>query len=210
MPQPLVLFGGTFDPVHHGHLIVARAVAEQCGLPRVTFVPAGTPPHKAPAEAAPEHRLAMLQLATAGEPMLDVRDIELRRPGPSYTFDTLTALQREAGPEARLRLLVGADMLADLPHWHRAADVVKLADLLVVLRPPWPQGLDEVFADLRRAFGKDTGDRLRQSVVRAPLIDISSTEIRRRVADGRSVRFLVPEPVREYIEAHRLYAGGGL
>ena len=209
MAEELVVFGGTFDPVHHGHLIVARALAEQRGLPCVTFVPAGTPPHKAPAAAPPAHRLAMLRLATRDEPLLGVSDIELRRPGRNYTFDTLMALREQGGPDTHLHLVIGADMLADLPNWHRAAEVVQLARVLVVLRPPWPQRIDEVFARLREVFGSEVADRLAGSVVPAPLIDLSSTEVRRRVAAGRSIRFLVPEAVREYIETHGLYAKGG-
>ena len=207
MAKDFVVFGGTFDPVHHGHLIVARAIAERCGLGCVTFVPAGTPPHKAPAAARADHRLAMLALAVEAEPRLAVSDIELRRPGRSYTFDTLAAIREQIGPDAGLHLVIGADMLADLPNWHRAREVAQMAWILVALRPSWPERISEVLARLREALGEEVADDLAGSVIPAPLIDISSTDVRRRVAAGRSIRFLVPEPVRRYIVDNGLYAG---
>ena len=210
MAKNLVVFGGTFDPVHHGHLIVARSIAEHCGFDCVTFVPAGTPPHKAPAAARAEQRLAMLELAVEGEPRLAVCDIELGRPGPNYTFETLTALRERIGGDVGLHLAVGADMLADLPNWRRAGDVVRMARVLVAHRPSWPERMDEVFRRFREAFGPEAADRLAESVIPVPLIGISSTEVRQRVAAGRSIRFLVPEPVRRYISENRLYAPGSV
>jgi len=207
--KSIAIFGGTFDPVHHGHLIVARAVAEQRGLQQVTFVPSGRPPHKQPAHASGADRLAMLRLATEGEPLLAVSDVELRRPGPSYTYNTLLALREQWGPETELHLVIGSDMLADLPNWHRARDVVELARVVTVARPPWQRRTDELMAGVGRAFGRDAAERLSGSVVAVPLIDISSTEVRRRVAEGRSIRFLVPEPVREYVESRTLYTDPG-
>jgi len=201
----IVLFGGTFDPVHHGHLIVARAVAERCGYRRITLVPSARPPHKQVASASAADRLAMLRLATEGEALFEIRDIELRREGASYTFDTLQAFRRQAGKDVELHLVVGADMLADLPNWHRSTEVVDLARFVVAARLPWHRRMDEVLAALRGRFSPSAVDRLSAAVVETPLIDISSTEIRRRVAAGLPIRYLVPDLVRKYIERRGLY-----
>jgi len=209
MGDRVVLFGGTFDPVHHGHLIVARAVAEHCGYERITLVPSGTSPHKSNAVASPGDRLAMLRLAVAGEGLFDVSDVELRREGPSYTIDTLTGLRAEIGAATELHLLIGADMLADLPNWRRAADVVALARVVVAMRPGWDGRMDEVLGRLRRDLPGEVAEALIASVVPTPLIDISSTTIRRRLAAGQSIRFLVPEAVGEYIEREGLYGFAG-
>jgi len=205
MPGRIVIFGGAFDPVHHGHLIVARAVAEHCAYERITLVPSASPPHKDPAQAPGSDRLAMLRLAVEGEELFDVCDIELRRGGTSYTFDTLTALREGLGGEGEMHLVVGADMLADLPNWHRSGELVELARIVVARRRPWDGRMDELLAASRGCFGDEVARRLAESVVPTPLIDISSTAIRQRVAEGRSIRFLVPERVREHIERHGLY-----
>jgi nicotinate-nucleotide adenylyltransferase len=205
MADELVLFGGTFDPVHHGHLIVARALAEQQGFERITFVPAACPPHKAAAGAPAPDRLEMLRLAIAGEKLFDICELELSRTGPSYTIDTLRELRRGHGPGARLHWVIGQDTLEELPKWRRAEEVLAEADLIVVARPPWDQRLDDVFAFLSGHFSPPEVQSLRESVTPTPLIDISSTEIRRRSAAGQSVRYLVPEAVCRYIEEHRLY-----
>jgi len=209
MARQMVLFGGTFDPIHFGHLIVARAVAEQRGFDRVTLVPAARTPHKQGASASAADRLAMLRLAIEGEDLFDVSEAELQRPGASYTFDTLDAFRRADGGEVQLHWLIGSDMLADLPNWHRAAEVIALAQIVVACRPPWQERIAEILAQLSVRFGADAADRLSQGVVQTPLIAISSSEIRSRLAEGRSIRFLVPESVREYISAHGLYAAGG-
>jgi nicotinate-nucleotide adenylyltransferase len=209
MADDLVLFGGTFDPVHHGHLIVARALAEQRGFARITFVPAARPPHKAAATASPADRLEMLRLAIAGEALFDTCDLELYRTGPSYTIDTLRELRRQHGPATRVRWVIGADMLEDLPKWRSARDVLDEAGLVVIARPPWDQRLDEVFASLSGHISPQQIQSLRDSLAPTPLIEISSTEIRHRVAAGQSIRYLVPEAVARYIEDRKLYRKGG-
>jgi len=209
MPQDVVLFGGTFDPVHNGHLIVARALAEQQGFGRVRFVPTAQPPHKPPAEAPGPDRLAMLRLAVAGEAIFDVWDIELTRAGPSYTLDTLRAVRRQRGADAKLYWVIGADMLEDLPRWHKVQEVLGEAEIIIAARPPWDRQLDEVFSRLGKHFAPAQVERLRASVVSTPLIDISSTDIRRRRRRGRSIRYLVPEPVAAYIAEHGLYQSDG-
>jgi nicotinate-nucleotide adenylyltransferase len=195
MSKRVLLLGGSFDPVHHGHLIVARAIAEQCGFERVTFVPAGAPPHKPPPVAAGDLRLEMLRSAVAGKGLYEVCDLEVRRSGPSYTIDTLGELRRLHGPDAELHWVIGADMLADLHLWRRAPEVLAAARILVALRPPWDQHLPSILEGMKAHFPPDQVARLAQGVVRTPLIDISSTEIRRRIEVGLPVDFLVPEAV---------------
>lgn len=187
------LFGGSFDPVHHGHLIVARAVAEAARLREVRFVPAREQPFKTGRHgAAPEHRAAMLDLAVAGEPGFRVERLELDRPGPSYTVDTLRAL-RAREPGVRFALMVGADAARELPQWKEAVALPGLATLVVFARPgaAVPAGLPD-----------------RTIVVEAPQVDISATAVRARVRAGQSVRYLVPDAVAAYVAAHRLYRDG--
>ncbi|HSE28352.1 MAG TPA: nicotinate-nucleotide adenylyltransferase [Gemmatimonadales bacterium] len=187
------LFGGSFDPVHHGHLIVARAVAEAAGLAEVWFVPAREQPFKTGRHgAAAADRAAMLDLAIAGEPGFRVERLELERPGPSYTVDTLRALHARE-PGRRFALLVGADAARELAQWREAAALPGLATLLVFARPGAAMP-----ADLPA----------RTVVVEAPQVDISATAVRARVRAGRSVRYLVPDAVAGYVAAHRLYRDG--
>ena len=204
MPERIVLFGGTFDPVHHGHLIIARAVAEQCGFDRITLVPTASPPHKPVAGASAADRMEMLRLATEGDGLFEVSRMEIDRHGPSYTIDTLAALRRQ-GEQAELVLLMGADMLEDLPKWHRADEVVEQARIVVAARPPWQDRMDATLARLRGRFSDEIVQRLRDSVVGTPLIDISSTAIRRRVSLGESILYLTPPSVVRYIADRGLY-----
>jgi nicotinate-nucleotide adenylyltransferase len=181
------VFGGTFDPVHVGHLAIALAALETVPLDRVVFVPARRSPLKERAPVAPaEHRLAMLERATADEPRFGISRIELEREAPSYTVDTLEALSGEG----RLFLILGADASADLDRWKDPARVRSLATLVIARRTgsPAPSG--------ERALTLDT-----------PLMDISARELRERAAQARSLRYLVPDPVCRYIEEHALYRG---
>ncbi len=192
--RPLGVLGGTFDPLHHGHLVVSEAVREALGLLEIVFIPSAVPPHKPPgAVTDARHRLAMVELATAGNPAFLVSDVELRRGGPSYTITTVREL-REAGVPA-LYFILGADSLQDLPHWREPEAVVQECQVVVVGRP----GCDVGAAGLPPALAA----RLR--FLEAPLIDISATDIRARVASGRSIRHLVPDAVEQYIGKHRLY-----
>lgn len=205
MTDRMVLYGGTFDPVHYGHLITARAVAEARGYDKVVLLPSASPPHKAPASADGAERLKMLRLAVAGDPMFDVCDIEIRRPGKSYTFDTLEALRESRGGGVEVHWIVGADMLADLPNWHRAAEVVDLATIVIALRPPWHERIEQALGDLVARMGPERAGKLAGGVVTTPLIDISSTDIRRRVASGLPIRYLVCDAVADFIRGKRLY-----
>ena len=183
------LFGGSFDPVHHGHLIVARVAAEALGLDALRFVPAREQPFKRGRHgASPEQRAAMLDLAVAGATGFAVERAELARPGPSYTVDTLRALHARE-PGIRLTLLVGADAAGELEAWHRAGDIPDLAEVVVFGRPGAPAPASALIA------GR----------LEVPAIEISATEIRRRVREGRPIRYWVPDPVAEYVTRHRLY-----
>lgn len=186
----IALFGGSFDPVHHGHLLLAQDALEQLQLDRVIFIPAGVNPHKlhAAPKAEPLHRLRMLQAAVAGEDRLEVDPVELQREGPSYTVDTAEAMQ-ERWPEARLFMLLGEDNLQKLHTWHRIERLNQLVEFVCFGRSteePGPQKTAAMLHLSRR-------------------VDISSTEIRQRIAAGLSIRYLVPESVRAFIYAHAIY-----
>ena len=186
------LFGGSFDPIHHGHLIVGRAVAETLGLEELRFMPAGEQPFKQGRHvASASERAAMVALAVAGEVGLAVERCEVDRPGPSYTVDTLRALRsREPGQD--FTLVVGADATRELDQWREAAALPALARIVAVARPGAPR----------------PASALVQRVVEVPAVDLSATQIRRRVAEGRSIRYLVPDAVAEFIAIHGLYRDG--
>jgi nicotinate-nucleotide adenylyltransferase len=189
-------FGGSFNPIHHGHLICARAVAEVGGYERVVLVPTGQSPHKPMTqELAPaSDRLAMCRLAVALDPRFDVDDIELRRAGASYTIDTVQELARQAGnlPD----WLIGADMLLYLPKWHRATELLGQTNFVVMARPGWSLDWLTLPAEFRA---------LEKNVVEAPRIDIRATDLRRRVAAGLSIEYLTPPAVCDYIRDRGLY-----
>ena len=198
MPDRIGIFGGTFDPVHIGHLIAAAELRHALHLDRVLFVPTGSPPHKGNVTVAPAaDRLAMLQLAIAGEPSFAVSTIELDRTGPSYTVDTLAAL-RSAHPDATLILLMGEDSLRDLPAWREPDRILALAEVGVATRP----GVD---VDLTALSISLPAARDRVTVVPIPSIGVSSRDIRRRVTDGLPITFLTPRTVGEHIFSNGLY-----
>ncbi len=205
MRKPLLLFGGTFDPVHFGHLIVARAAAEELGAERVLLLPTACPPHKNTPITPAEHRLAMLKLAVAGDPLFEVSTLELDRSGPSYTYDTLLALRRQQGAKTPLIWLVGLDMLLELASWYRATDVVALARIVTAVRPPVPPDLADRLAALRETFPDEQVDRLTRDMLQTPLLDISATDLRRRAQAGEPIRYLTPNSVCEYILKNNLY-----
>jgi nicotinate-nucleotide adenylyltransferase len=196
------VFGGTFDPVHLGHLILADQCREQGRLDLVLFVPAARPPHKQQQPLTPfAQRAEMLALALAGNPAFRIDELEKDRPGPSYTADTLAELNGRF-PAAELFLLVGSDTLHDLPAWHQPARVAELAGLLVMERPGWQIPTLEA---LRTALGLPASAPLRQEVIKAPLIDIQSRDLRDRAAQGRSLRYLLPRAVEVYVAEKHLY-----
>lgn len=198
------VFGGTFDPVHLGHLILAEQCREQAQLDQVLFIPSARPPHKLDQPlTAFRHRVEMLQFAVAGHPVFRIDELEENRAGPSYTADTLEELRRRE-PQAQLWLMIGADCLPDIPGWHEPAQIISAAGLLIVARPGSPTWSD---VDLRANLGMTRDSVLNHQVVQMPLIEIASRDIRRRVKEGRSIRFLVPRAVECYIETHYLYGG---
>lgn len=183
------LLGGSFDPVHHGHLIVGQVAAEALGLDELRFVPAREQPFKRGRHAAPAaDRAAMLDLAVAGVPGFSVERAELERPTPSYSVETLEAL-RAREPEAVFTLLLGADAALELEAWHRAAELPRLARVAVFARPGTSIPASPLIA----------------ATVEVPAIEISATEIRHRVRTGRPIRYWVPDAVAEYVARHRLY-----
>jgi len=190
--------GGTFDPVHLGHVAMAEAAADCAGLDRVLIVPAGVPPHRGPAAAPPADRLEMVRLAAAAHPRLEVSDVELRRAGPSYTVDTLRALAAER-PGDELHLLLGWDAARDLRAWRSPDEVLRLARLVVVTRPGYPPPRPEDLA----AAGIDSG-RAVLCDVRTP--DVESTDVRRLLERGGSLAGLLDPAVESYLRRRRLYA----
>ncbi len=205
MADEMVIFGGTFDPVHNGHLLTALALVRVGGFAKVTFMPTARPPHKSAAFATPQQRLEMLKLAVADQPAFEVSDIELLREGPSYTIDTITELRRRIGDERQICLVVGQDMLADLPRWRRAEEVIRSARIITVCRPPWHDRLDTILAGIAERFGSQQAERIRQDIVNTELIDISSTMVRQRVKAGQPIGDIVPAAVERYIRDNGLY-----
>jgi nicotinate-nucleotide adenylyltransferase len=195
----LGLFGGTFDPIHLGHLILAEQCREACALDELWLVVTGAPPHKPACRTSAEHRLEMARLAVAGYPVLKVSEIETSRPGPHYSVETIETVHRER-PADDLFFLIGADSLTDLPTWRDPATIAMLATLVVVNRP----GIESVAPSGLPDFGPAAKPIV---TVTIPPIGIASNDLRRRLAEGRSVRYMVPRAVEAYIEANGLYRG---
>ena len=205
MGMRLGLFGGSFDPVHWGHLILAECCREQSRLDRVCFVPAGIPPHKQDRLLTPgPSRIEMLELAIAGHEAFSVSRFEIDQGGVSYTVDTLRHFHQE-DPSPELFLLLGADMLYDLPRWREAEEVCRLAIVVAARRPGVP---DLDFGCLSGVTSPERIELFRRHQVQMPLIGLNSSDLRRRVAEGRSIRYQVPRAVEMYIKAHGLYGGG--
>ena len=203
------LFGGSFNPIHSGHLIISRAVAERIELDRVVLLPSKYPPHKQSADLIDAaHRIEMIKIAIQGEPLFECSDVDVAREGPTFTIDTVSAFLQELGPDPKLgpdvelSWIIGGDSLAELATWHRVAELVDTCRIVTALRP----GFDRIdFGPLAKLLSVDRIARLKADIVRTPLIDISATNIRDRIARGRSIRYLVPDTVGEYIEQHGLY-----
>ncbi|WP_017937517.1 nicotinate-nucleotide adenylyltransferase [Zestomonas thermotolerans] len=204
------IFGGTFDPVHIGHLRSALEVAELFRLDELRLIPSARPPHRGTPQVSAEQRLAMVELAVAGVPPLMVDDRELKRDRPSYTIDTLESLRAELGSEVQLFLLVGWDAFCGLPSWHRWEELLRHCHILVLQRPDAGNEAPEALRDLLAARTVNDPLSIEGSagqigfVWQTPLA-VSATQIRRLRAEGRSVRYLVPDSVLAYIHAHGLY-----
>jgi len=187
------IFGGTFNPPHLGHLVAAEHVCEQLALAKILFVPAAVPPHKNnPDLADGRHRLEMLRYAVQRNKRFEVSDIELRRGGVSYTVDTLRELSNEH-PGDELAFLMGMDMLSEFSTWRSPEEILELAEIVALTRPDFP--MPHLEPPLRR----------RVTICRIPEIGISSSDIRRRVKEGKSIRYMVTPSVEEYIRMHGLY-----
>jgi len=205
MARGIALFGGTFDPIHHGHLVVARAVVEQLDFERVVFIPAPNPPHKVGRELSDaDHRLEMTRRAVEGEARFEVSDVEIRRAGLSYTIVTVEAFRAQIGANVPLAWIIGGDSLPELHSWYRIRDLVDACRVVTAVRAGYR--VPDLVA-LRRVLSPGQIDRLCRDILPTPIIEISATDIRRRVREGRSVRYLVPESVRAYIEESGLYQG---
>ena len=210
-PPPIGILGGTFDPIHYGHLRPALELLQTLELAEVRFVPCRIPAHRGTPLVTADQRLALVRLATAGQPGFVADDRELRREGTSYMFDTLTSLREDLGDEAPLVLIVGADAFRDLPTWHRWRELAGLAHIVVMQRPGAAQPLPPVLAEfvtprmvhapaaLRQ---KPAGGVLFQAVTQ---LDISATQIRALLARGQSPRYLLPDPVLAFIHDRALY-----
>ena len=215
---PLGILGGTFDPVHDGHLRLAEELGETLRLEHVLIVPSGTPPHRGAPAVAAEHRLAMVRLAAAGNPRLNVDDRELRRKGPGYTFDTLAELRAESGTDRPLVLLMGADAFLEFATWHRWHEIFGLAHVAVAHRPGSP--VERWRERMPQPLAREYSQRLMQQplathlspaggivVIPFTALDIAATAIRDMLRAGASPRYLLPAAVLDYIRDKRLYTG---
>ena len=197
------LMGGTFDPVHYGHLVVAEEVYAALDLAEMLFVPAGQPPHKPNrVVTGAQHRLAMLELAIAGNPHFSISRVDLDRPGPSYTVETLRLLREQWGELTALYFVIGWDSLEDLLTWYDPAGILQQLSYLVAVRRPGYNERDGYRDSLEARL---PGIKQRLLVVPAPQFDISSTDLRQRVAEKRPIKYQVPESVEKYIKQYKLY-----
>ena len=219
---PIGILGGTFDPIHNGHLRLAQEVLEQCSLSQIRFIPCGTPPHRGTPHTSAQHRLNMTRLAVQGNPAFVVDDQEIRRSGPCYTVDTLAALRAELGTQQPLCLLMGGDAFLSLNTWHEWEKLFGLAHIVAVQRGactlhngrPLGNAIHEANAVLRDEYHARLApapQALRDApagaivVVDMPTLEISATSIRRRCSENKSARYLLPDAVSDYIRINQLY-----
>lgn len=214
---PIGILGGTFDPIHYGHLRLAEELGERLRLEEVRFFPSGTPPHRSAPAVTADHRLAMTRLAAAGNARFAVDDRELRRAGPGYTFDTLKELRADLGDARPLALLLGADAFLEFATWHRWREIFSLAHVAVAHRPGFP--VERWAERMPEPLAREYSARLMQQplaihlspaggVVIVPFtaLDISATAIRDMLHAGASPRYLLPGAVLDYIRSHGLYS----
>jgi len=214
LSEPLGLFGGTFDPVHYGHLRLAEESIAHLGLGGVRWIPAGQPPHRGTPQVTAAQRLAMVRRAVDGNPRFSVDPAEVEAVVPSYTVPTLERLRRELGPDRPLVLLVGADAFAGLATWHRWRDLFALAHIAVSHRPGFPvepaslpPALAAEFAERRLADSARLQSAAAGGIITFAMtqLAISATQIRTLLANGLSARYLLPDEVLDYIQTHSLY-----
>lgn len=208
---PVAIFGGTFDPIHNGHLRSALELAERLELAGVRMMPCARPAHRNTPTGRAEQRAAMVDVAVANEPLLFCDRSELKREGPSYTIDSLIELRQELGPERCICLIMGCDAVLDVTGWHRWEELLDWAHVVVIARPGWRFPRRDTVAQWLQENACEDVAQLRESPAGSVLVEelrplpISSSEIRQLIAEGRSARFLLPEPVLDYICKHELY-----
>lgn len=197
--QKIGVIGGTFDPIHYGHLAAAEEARARVGLDKVTFVVARLPPHKLDEEVTPvQHRLAMVRLGIASNPFFEISTVDMERPGPSYTVDTISMLREQWGEDSQVFFIMGLDSLAEMPTWHQPERLIQLCRLVAVTRP----GIEVDLPALERLI---PGLSARLEIIDMPEVEISSSDLRRRVREGLPIKYQVPEEVERYIREHRLY-----
>ncbi|CNI20775.1 MULTISPECIES: nicotinate-nucleotide adenylyltransferase [Yersinia] len=208
------LFGGTFDPIHYGHLKPVEALAQEVGLQRIILLPNNVPPHRPQPEANAQQRLKMVELAVTGNPLFSVDSRELLRDSPSFTIDTLESLRKERGAEQPLAFIIGQDSLLSLHKWHRWESLLDMCHLLVCARPGYSQTLDTVelqhWLEAHQVFDPQVLSTRSHGAIylaNTPLLDISATDIRHRRHQGESCDDLLPRAVQRYIELQGLYRG---
>jgi nicotinate-nucleotide adenylyltransferase len=196
------VLGGTFDPIHHGHLVIAEDARVYLSLDKVLFVPARQPPHKPEGSySAFEHRVRMTELAIADNRRFELSLIEAERPGPSYSVDTLRQLQSEIGPDKVLYFIIGMDSLGNIASWYKPAELVSLCRIVVAERAGYQldlEALDEALPGLREKL----------ELIDTPELSISSTDLQRRIKSGLSIRYQLPASVEKYVFEHELYSDG--
>ena len=204
--QRIGVIGGTFDPIHYGHLAAAEEARVRVNLEKVLFVVALLPPHKLDEDVTPvEHRLAMVRLGIASNPHFEISLVDVDRPGPSFTVDTISMLQEQWGPDTELFFVMGLDSLVEVPTWHQPERLIRLCHLVAVSRPRFE-------VDMRQLEASVSGISSRVEIIDMPEVDISSSDLQRRVKEGLPIKYQVPEEVERYIIEHRLYeqsAGSG-
>lgn len=201
------IMGGTFDPIHFGHLRTALEIAESCGMEQVRFIPGSVPPHRPQPQASAEQRWAMVKLAIENEPLFYADRRELERQGHSYTVDTLSSLRADLGAKTPLAFVLGMDAFLAFRSWHRWQDIMQLAHLVVMSRPGYaPDPHDwygQLLAQTTCELRSTTAGRV--TFLAVTQLDISATAIREACKTKKSVRFLLPDAVNQYIQAHKLY-----
>lgn len=207
------LFGGTFNPVHIGHLRTALEIREQLALDEMRLMPSGQPPHRTEPQVSARHRAAMVALAIRGEAGLLLDERELQRAGPSWTVETLQEVRQELGADVSLSFCVGMDSLVNLSSWHRWQELTDWAHLIVAARPGWQMPREGAVAEWLSTRRSDARRDVRQKphgvvfVAELTLLPVAATDLRERLQSGCSVRYLTPDSVVDYIEKHRLYHG---
>lgn len=211
MCPPVGVFGGTFNPVHYGHLRSALELAERLQLQQLRLMPSAQPPHRSAPECSAAHRTAMIELAVKGEPRLACDDRELQRAGKSYTIDSLIELRGELGAGTSLCMVMGCDAVLDIATWHRWEELLDWAHIVVIARPGWELPSTGEVAQWLKDYRVEDPQSLRQSpagciaIAELRPLAISATEIRDILAAGKSARYLLPQSVLDYIQTNKLY-----